>query len=155
MTMLVTLKYDGVAKIDEEHADIIAPFIWERSTSGYAIARVVSDRGRHSLRMHRLILGAKPGEIVDHIDGDTLNNTRKNLRVVDPSQSVINRKRFKNNKSGIKGVHWDAERNLWRAQIAIYGRVYRLGRFKSKEEASDAYAKASAEFHREFARADE
>jgi HNH endonuclease len=63
--------------------------------------------GGGTTAMHRLIIGAKPGDIVDHINRDTLDNRRANLRVVTPAQSVWNRRLLiSSNTSGFRGVTW-------------------------------------------------
>lgn len=70
--------------------------------------------GGKVVRIHRVIAGASPGEIVDHIDGDRLNNRRSNLRIVTREQNQINCK-GRGAKSGYRGVY--ACRSKWQAKI--------------------------------------
>jgi hypothetical protein len=89
---------------------------------------------------------------VDHIDGDGLNNTRSNLRVVTKTQNMQNRRINKNNTSGHKGVAWDKESQKWMAYISSHGVRRNLGRFETPEQAAAAYLKGSLELHGEFGR---
>lgn len=102
--------------------------------------------------LHRIIVGAKKGQMVDHRDGNGLNNTRENLRTATHAQNMQNRKIHTNNNSGIKGVYWEPERNKWVAQIGYEGKQRKLGRFQTAEQAHSAYLIAAAELHGEFGR---
>lgn len=104
-----------------------------------------------ALKMHRLILQAQTGDIIDHRDGDGLNNRRENLRLATSAQNSRNRSRFPNNTSGFKGVSWDDDLGMWRARITFDHRVIHLGRFNTREAAHAAYAKAAQRLHGEFA----
>lgn len=103
--------------------------------------------------MHRL-LAAPPHEdsVVDHIDGDSLNNRRSNLRLASRSQNQHNMRLRLSSKSGAKGVSWNSRRNAWEARIQLQGRARFLGYHATLSDASAAYAKASAELHGEFGR---
>lgn len=91
--------------------------------------------------------------MVDHIDGNGLNNQKANLRVCEPNQNQYNRLLQKNNTSGFKGVSFFPETGQWRARIGIGGkRRISLGLFPTKEEAYAAYCEAAKIHHREFAR---
>lgn len=90
--------------------------------------------------MHAMILeGSSRTLHIDHIDGDGLNNTRENLRLVSPSLNGANRQRInRNNTSGYIGVTWDKQRGFWRAQVHVHGKHIALGCFHSAEEAARA-----------------
>ncbi|WP_110877309.1 HNH endonuclease [Franconibacter helveticus] len=111
-----------------------------------------------NIRLHRIIWILVNGEIpsslvVDHIDGDKLNNRISNLRLCTQNQNTLNRRVHSNNASGFKGVYYnDSPRNKkkWIAQISIDKRKIRLGRFYTKEEAHEAYVVASKKYHGEF-----
>lgn len=78
-------------------------------------------------------------EIVDHIDHNTLDNRRSNLRIVTPGESLVNRKKMKNKKSKYIGVSKSSEssRNKpWRAYIGINKKHISLGYFETEEEAA-------------------
>lgn len=108
--------------------------------------------------LHREILARKlkrdellPHELVDHIDGNGLNNTRDNLRLATNSQNLFNRGKSVNNKSGYKGVSKIKNREKWIAQIAINGRNMNLGSFDTPELAYAAYCEKAKELYGEFA----
>jgi hypothetical protein len=88
---------------------------------------------------------------VDHINGDTLNNTRENLRIVSDSISNINRRVFKTNTSGYRGVSYERERSRWRATIKVNGKTTVIGSFRTKEEAALAYNIKAVEIHGVYA----
>lgn len=90
------------------------------------------------------------GEEVDHIDGDSLNNQRTNLRPSTHQQNLINTKLRSDNKSGYKGVTACLKR--WKANIRIGGKQVHLGVFATPEEAYAAYCIAAKQHFGEFAR---
>ena len=95
--------------------------------------------------MHRLIMKAKDGELVDHIDRDKLNNTRANLRIVDREGNVHNQKKRGNTNNNYKGTQYIKRLGLWQARCRIYGNDYFLGHFKSEIAAAYAYNKKAIE----------
>jgi hypothetical protein len=90
--------------------------------------------------------------LVDHRDGNPLNNRFSNLRLSSHSNNVANQSRKQSNTSGFKGVHRDRRRGKWIAQIKKDGRQYRLGRFATPEDAHAAYVAKARELFGEFAR---
>jgi hypothetical protein len=101
--------------------------------------------------MHRLIVGLSNDDkrVVDHIDGNPLNNQRSNLRVCAPSQNIKNQRLRTDSTSGLKGV--SKYQGYWRARIQVDGKRINLGNFSTREEAHAAYCLAARQFHREFA----
>jgi len=118
----------------------------ERSQTFYA----TRNNGR-DVKMHRVILGCKKGEEVDHINHNGLDNRKSNLRKCSSSQNSCNRRMRKDNTSGIKGVYWYKLRAQWKAQIQVNGKNKHLGFFSSKEEAAQIYSEAAKKLHGEFA----
>jgi len=86
--------------------------------------------------MHRLINKTKNGQYTDHINRDTLDNRKNNLRTVTNQQNAFNCNLSKNNKSGYNGVHW--HKNRWVAKIKVNYKNIGLGRFTNKEDAINA-----------------
>lgn len=116
--------------------------------SFYAVRGALKD-GRWTYEaMHRVILGCQPHEEGDHINHNTLDNRRNNLRKATRKQNGRNRRGH--GKSGFKGVH-RRSLNCWRAVIRVDGRLLRLGNFKTKEAAALAYNKAAKVFFGDFA----
>jgi len=111
--------------------------------------------GSHSCSfyLHREIIGAVKGDgkIVDHINGDTLDCRKSNLRFVTFAQNLQNSKKHTNNKCGYKGVA-KTSKNRWRAAININNKRIWLGSFESPELAHKAYCEASKKYHGEYGR---
>lgn len=103
--------------------------------------------------MHRLILNAKKGQVVDHADHNGLNNTRKNIRLCDHSENAWNGRKRVSGKHPYKGIALD-KRPLtkpWQAVIVIRGKSVWLGRWSTAEEAALAYNRAAKRYFGKFA----
>lgn len=133
------------ALIDMRDAHLIQGRAWCVAGRGYVIA---SD----TTKLHRLIMGAGPGEEVDHINGNPLDNRRSNLRMATSAQNKWNTRRFSNNTSGYRGVSFRKDRGKFRAYINLDNKQRSLGMFHTAEEAARAYDAAAKELFGEFAR---
>ena len=142
-----------LALVDDEDFPGLSRVPWYL-TGGYAVRTEGGRKRRHTVFMHRRILGLpdviKGGVFVDHINGNKLDNRKSNLRMASWSQNCANRGLQKNNTSGFKGVTRIPER--WRAAIKVNGKDYSLGCFDSREAAAKAYNEAATRFFKEFAR---
>jgi hypothetical protein len=145
--LLSLCDYDTVARL---HWHAIA----DKFGNSYARAHVPGSgkRGK-TILMHRLIMGAGRGQIVDHQDGNGLNNSRENLRLCTTAENIRNQKPHRTGKhsSKLKGVT-PTGRGTWRAQIMANYKKKNLGVFPTPEAAALAYDEAAAELHGEFAR---
>ncbi|GAA7771006.1 hypothetical protein RN01_29885 [Cupriavidus sp. SHE] len=103
--------------------------------------------------MHRQIMGLQPGDRtqVDHIDGNTLNNCRSNMRLCTQKENKQNIRLKSSSQTRIKGVYYDAARDRWQAYICVDAKKIHLGRFKTSDEARNAYADAARKYFGEFA----
>jgi hypothetical protein len=157
----VTLSQGLDAIIDAADVHLVDRGVWCAFASGrkdgqkkliYAQSQEGGRIARKRIAMHRLIMDAPPGYQVDHINGDTLDNRRSNLRLATPRQNQQNKSISILNTSGFKGVQWDQRRGKWFARIRIEGRTTFLGYFALKDDAAAAYAHASKKYHGEFGR---
>jgi hypothetical protein len=151
----VTLTQGCESIIDAADAEFVGRWNWCVIVDGprrYAISGSAAFKEIKASRLHRAILGVTGSEIVDHIDGNGLNNRRQNLRIVSPSENAQNARARKGTESGYKGVFFHKKNNNWRAQIMANGKRYSLGLFNTPEEAHAAYCEASDRLHGEFGR---
>jgi hypothetical protein len=101
--------------------------------------------------MHREIAGPGPGQVVDHINHDGLDNRRCNLRVCSHAENVRNQRGQYGRSSRYKGVSRDRRLGKWRAQIWHNGKHTYLGLHDSETAAAEAYNAKARELFGEFA----
>lgn len=117
------------------------------------------DGGRTGILLHRAIAGAERGQIVDHINGDTLDCRRANLRITDRRGNAQNVRSSKRQKRGEwKGVYFVRKSGKWAAAIRVSepgqkgrGRQVYLGCYSSPVDAARAYDAAARRYFGEFA----
>lgn len=150
----IKLTQNKYALVDNKDYVDLSKHKWQAEKSGktfYAVRTIRTPKGRTCLQMHRYIINAPKGMLTDHIDGNGLNNQKKNLRLATASDNARNRGKQKNNTSGFKGVSYCKRDNVWRAQIRVFYKDIILGAFKEKELAYKAYIKACKKYHKNFA----
>ena len=104
---------------------------------------------------HRIIFAMHYGhfpEQVDHINGNKSDNRIENLRAATRSENYWNAKTRADNTSGIKGIHWESQRNKWRASCNKHGKRYDAGFFDDIEEAKTALHILRSSIHGNFAK---
>lgn len=143
---LVPLTQGKHAIIDGIDAERILCHRWRVDAYGYAI----KGGGKDTITMHRFLVATAPGEEVDHINRDKLDNRRCNLRVVTHTQNCVNTEIRRNNTSGFKGVRLN-KGQYWAAHIRVNYRQIHLGHFATAEDAARAYDAAAREHFGEFA----
>ena len=110
--------------------------------------------------LHRIVWIFANGPIpsgmeIDHINGDKSDNRISNLRICTINQNRQNKPKYKNNKSGFKGVYFESSpriKNPWRARIVVNKKPISLGNFSTKLEAHKAYQEAAKKYFGEFER---
>ena len=152
----IQLTQGMVAKVDDEDYERLSRHKWyaNKSYSVWYARRVekLPDGKWVTIRMHREIMGAKPGQQLDHIDGNGLNNTRSNLRFATNQENARNRGFRSDNTSGFKGVSWNDQRGKWTAYIRLNGKQKHIGVFDSVVKAACAYDAAALDAYGQFAR---
>jgi len=144
-----------VAQVDDLDYELVMKYswrVWMRGHNIYAIANQSRKDGkRSSIKMHRLILAPKDNKLlIDHIDGDSLNNQRSNLRLCTNSQNQGNQRKRNAGTSVYKGVH--NSKGKWIAQIGFSGNRIYIGRFTTEQEAALAYNNAAKTYYGEFSK---
>ena len=124
-------------------------FSWKLDKHGYVHYR----NGDDYIFMHRLILFGENDNkklLVDHKNHNVLDNQRNNLRKCTYAQNLWNRNKFKNNKSGHKGIYWHKANKKWAAQIQVNGNKIHLGSFLDINDAITARKDAEILHHKDF-----
>lgn len=102
----------------------------------YAETVKTKNKKREHIGLHRLVMNCPSGLVVDHINHNTLDNRKSNLRIVNQSGNQLNRKGAnKQSSSGIRGVSWHKNSGKWQACLRINGERVYLGLYKDKKEA--------------------
>jgi hypothetical protein len=137
-------------------AERIRAHRWHRSASkaqeGPYFAYTTPRPEHKEIRLHRFIADCPPDLYVDHINGNTLDNRRSNLRICTLGENNCNRRKSKNSSSGYKGVFWDNHYKKWGSSIQVNNKRINLGRFDDPEKAYEAYVAASKKYHGAFGR---
>lgn len=114
----------------------------------YVKGRTPMAKGKYKeFLLHRWLFDNPEGLVIDHINHDTLDNTRANLRAITQAQNTQNRKGpMKNSQSGIRGVHWNKQAQKWHAQVGLNHEIIYLGLFEDLKEAEQAVIKARKKY---------
>lgn len=118
--------------------------------------RQVGFRRRY-YRAHRiawlLSTGSWPSELIDHVNGDKLDNRLGNLREATHAQNMANMRRPSTNVVGKKGVSFHRPTGRWQARIKADGKQRHIGFFDTPDAAHSAYCAAASKYFGQFARA--
>lgn len=142
--------------VDDENFEELSRYKWwANHKQAYRSARIGGRKT--TMRMHRLIIGAEPGQVVDHINRNPLDNRKSNLRIGTRSLNTVNSKKPISNRLGkkpsskYKGVSLVKEYGYWRATVTKDNVGHYLGKFNTEVEAAKAYDQKAREFFGEFA----
>lgn len=152
----IPLSQGQVAIVDDDDYEKISSMKWSatwRPKMGkfYAVGSLAKYGKR--VYMHREIMGLTIGDglLVDHIDHNTLDNRKANLRIVNNSQNMMNHGKIqKNNTSGCRGVHFEKRTNQYRVQVWAGGKPIWGGRHDTFESAKLSYERLAKLHHAEF-----
>jgi hypothetical protein len=125
--------------IAQSHPGNWYPFYEETMDSYYIVGGIKVDGKKKTIRLHRLIMNAPDGYVVDHISGDTTDNRRCNLRICKDRENSMNRKNRKNSLSPYKGVYFHIRDKRYIAQLCIDGEYVWIGYFTTEKDAALAY----------------
>ena len=128
-------------KVDEKDISLVTQYTWWRKPNGYIYTQI-GGALKKTLYMHRLVMDAKKGQEVDHINRDPSDNRRSNLRFATRSQQNMN-------KNGVRGI--DRFKNKWRARIKINRKEIHLGIFNTYEEAVEVRKQKEKLLFKQFA----
>lgn len=147
------------AIVDDEDFDEISKRSWHINFHGYASydSKKEGLLRRTKILMHRKVMNiTDPNILIDHINGNKLDNRRSNLRIANRSQNAANGNKHKNNTSGYKGASFMnvPSRGLkqWVSTITVNRKRICIGYFLTAEEAARAYDKAAKEHFGEYAK---
>ena len=148
----IPLTQGKVAIVDSDDFERLSKYNWFARKDGRLNRdfRAMRTKNYHTISMARVIMNAPEGMLVDHINHDTLDNRKQNLRICTKGDNNRNNIIRKDNKSGYKGVSWNKKDRVWRAQIAVNGVQTYIGSFGTAEKAAEAYNKKAKELFGEF-----
>lgn len=146
MTRSIVLPDGFTIRLDDEDMHLLGEYTWRAHWTGqrhYAARKTDVGGKTKTIYLHRLIVAAPPGLQVDHRDGDTLNNTRANLRLVTAAQNQQNRRGAqRNSRTGVRNVVYRPDRDRYYVKTRLNGRVRYWGSFASLDDAANAAREA-------------
>lgn len=155
-TILLAGNENLEALVDDIDHDRLRAWKWWPlvTTTGkiYAYRPVSRDGHDTTVLMHRELMDSPKRLLVDHIDGNGLNNQRGNLRTASGTQNNGNRIKLKGTSSQYKGVSWSKSKKKWVAAIKCDGKTKFLGYFADEDEAARKYDVEALKVFGEFAR---
>ena len=163
---LIPLTQGKFSQVDDEDYEYINKYKWYYSKPGYASRAFRSNGKIIHIKMHREIIAAPNGLMVDHKDGNGLNNQKNNIRICTSSENQKNKKASGASKYLGVGIHISKSKAYrkktndikeyisigWVAHIKVKDKYIHLGRFQDEVEAAKSYNNAAIKYHGEFAR---
>ncbi len=153
----IKLSQNKEAIVDDKDYEYLNQWKWSYHTSGYAYRMKHAKRVKGETRkgiayyMHREVMKAPDGKLVDHINRNKLDNRKSNLRLCSQRQNLMNRNKPSNNTSGYKGVSYCKRDKVWEAYINADNKKEHIGKYKNIKDAVVAYNNRAYELYGEYA----
>lgn len=140
--MNIKLPCGSFCKVDDDfqHSHTFHWYRRKSKSSSYVVATYLLDGKKQTVRLHRLVINAAEGDFVDHINGDTMNNCKSNLRIVTRSQNNQNNDRpniFKRKDRN----------NSWASCITIHNKSQYVGHSHTRNAAIAKWLKAKIKYY--------
>jgi hypothetical protein len=147
----------GIGKytlVDDDDYPILSLHTWWYGSNGYVVTNIKVDvyTYKFNIPMHTVLLGKNDIFVVDHINGNSLDNRRCNLRLCTHKQNCWNRRANIKSTSQYKGVFLVKKTGKWRTQIKYQGKIVSIGNFDNELEAARAYDNKAKLYYGEYAR---
>jgi hypothetical protein len=145
MTKEIELTQGKITLVDDEDYEYLSQWKWSYLTSGYARRK----QNNKCVLLHRFIMNVPDDMLIDHINMNTLDNRKSNLRICTKSQNMANRDKISTNNGKYKGIY--LYRGKWRAEIKHIKKIH-IGTYDNPEDAARAYDKEAKKIFGVFAR---
>jgi hypothetical protein len=123
MAIILTKKGEEIL-VDDCDYELVSKHTWCLD-NGYSSTKIKHNGKWKKQLIHRLIMGVYDSKVlVDHINGNKIDNRRENLRLCTNSENLRNRGTNKNNTTGVKGLYYHKQHNLWQAEITLHGKSH-------------------------------
>ena len=146
MAEIITAQGDTVL-VDDADYEMLSQYTWRKYKYNRSVNTSIKQK---TVLMHRMIMQPPKGKVVDHINGNPMDNRRSNLRICTQGENTLNRKPNYRGASSFKGVVKDG--NRWQSTISKAGVSYNLGMYQYDVLAAIAYNGAARILHGEFAK---
>ena len=139
------------AIVDSEDFEWLNQWKWHAGKGGKYAARKIYPSER-VIYMHRLLMNTPENMETDHVNGNGLDNRKKNLRVCTGAENRMNHKLLSTNKSGFNGVSWNKDIRKWSVCISVKAKTIHGGEFKDIIEAAKKYNELAKKYFGKYAR---
>ncbi len=150
MSKIIKLSRGLETIVSDEDYDYLSKTKWYASSAGGTF--YAAKKGQKIVYMHRIITGATMCQEVDHVDGNSLNNRRENLRIAEHRQNLQNQKPQTGKSSRYKGVYKDRRKKTWTVQIKDRGQMRTINGIEREEIAAYIYDLLALDRFKIFAR---